>query len=135
VATRAVRWPRHDAIGRRVLGLENRLYGRFAALRSLYGLGLGAIPSAVGAIECGLARRSLPARVTPLLDGVDVLLHGHIHYGPGRGRVGRVATWRTGAWVSPGHLGSHDRMLRYRAARFERLAWDGRRWRPCSTGR
>ena len=124
-------WGRYDRAGRRLLGVENRLYGRSAALRSVYRFGPGWITSAVGAVECALGRRGLPGRVAPLLADVDVLLHGHIHYGPGRGRIGGVATWRTGAWVSPGHLRSVDRMLRYRGGRFERIAWDGRRFRPC----
>ena len=66
---------------------------------------------------------------------LDVLLHGHIHYGPGHGQIGRVATWRTGSFVSPGHLGSSDRMLRYRDGRFERIGWDGARWTAFGDGR
>jgi UDP-2,3-diacylglucosamine pyrophosphatase LpxH len=135
VAADMVRWGRYDRAGRRLLGLENRVYGRSAALRSVYRFGPGWITSAVGAIECTLARRGLPGSVAPLVADVDVLLHGHIHYGPGSGRIGRVATWRTGAWVSPGHLGSADRMLRYRAGRFERIAWDRGRWHARDDGR
>jgi UDP-2,3-diacylglucosamine pyrophosphatase LpxH len=135
VAPDVVLWDRYDRAGRTLLGLENRLYGRSAVLRSLYRFGPGWITSAVGAVECTLARRGLPARVAPLIADVDVLLHGHIHYGPGCGRMGRVATWRTGAWVSPGHLRSVDRMLRYRAGRFERIAWDRGRWRRSDDGR
>lgn len=134
LAPDTVTWGRYDRAGRKLLKLENRLYGRFAGLRSLYRLGPGWITSAVGAMECRLVRRGLPARVAPLLADVDVLLHGHIHYGPARGRIGGVATWRTGAWVSPGHLRSADRMLRYRAGRFERIAWDRDRWRSCADG-
>jgi UDP-2,3-diacylglucosamine pyrophosphatase LpxH len=130
-----VTWGTYDRAGRRLLALENRAYGRWAPLRSLYRYGPGWIPSAVGAIECRLARRGLPHRVAPLLGGADVLLHGHIHYGPGRGRIDRVATWRTGSFVSPGHLRSADRMLRYHAGRFERIAWDRGRWRPADDGR
>jgi hypothetical protein len=59
----------------------------------------------------------------------------HIHYGPGRGRAGRISTWRTGSWVSAGHLGTADRMLRYRDGRFERIGWFGRRWRAIDDGR
>jgi UDP-2,3-diacylglucosamine pyrophosphatase LpxH len=135
VAPDAVTWARYDQAGRRLLTLENRIYGRSATLRSLYRFGPGWVTSSVGAVECTLARRGLPARVTALLAEVDVLLHGHIHYGPGSGRIGRVPTWRTGAWVSPGHLRSVDRMLRYRAGRFERIAWGGGRWRGCDDGR
>ncbi len=130
-----VMWEVYDRAGRRLLALENWVYGRSAALRFLYRFGPGWIPSAVGAFECHLAGRALPGRVAPLLEDVDVLLHGHIHYGPGHGRIGRVATWRTGAWVSAGHLRSVDRMLRYRRGRFERIAWGHGRWRPCDDGR
>jgi len=131
----ALAWGAYDQLGRRVLALENFAYGRLAALHDLYRYGPGWLVSAIGALECAVARRELPARAAPLLDGVDVLLHGHIHYGPGQGRIGRVETWRTGSWVSPGHLGTSDRMLRYRDGRFERIGWTGTRWEPFSDGR
>ena len=131
----AIVWETYERVGRSVLAVENLLYGRIAALRPLYRFGPGWLVSSIGATECRLARRGLPARVAPLLEGVDALLHGHIHYGPGSGRIGKVATWRTGSWVSPGHLGSADRMLRYRAGRFERIGWSGGRWLACDDGR
>ena len=124
----------YDRIGRRLLAAENRAYGRARPLRALYRLGPGWLVSAIGAAECALARRRLPARVSELRD-VDVVLHGHIHYGPGRGRVGRVATWRTGSWVSAGHLGTADRMLRLQKGRFERIGWTAGGWRAFDDGR
>ena len=128
-------WAAYDRLGSVVLGIENFLYGRIPALRALYRAGPGWVVSAVGALECLLARRELPARVASLVADVDVLLHGHIHYGPGQGRIGDVATWRTGSFVSPGHLRTADRMLRYRAGRFERIGWSGGGWRAFSDGR
>lgn len=125
----------YERAGRPLLALENRAYGRIAALRSLYRYGPGWMTAAVGVIECSIWRRYLPRRLAPLLDGVDVLLHGHFHSGPARARIGSVATWRTGAFVSPGHLGSADRMLRYRDGRFERIGWSGGRWRATDDGR
>jgi UDP-2,3-diacylglucosamine pyrophosphatase LpxH len=128
-------WAAYDRLGRSALGLENFVYGRVPALHSLYRFGPGWLISAVGAVECFLARRELPARALSLVGDVDVLLHGHIHYGPGQGRIGNVATFRTGSFVSPGHLRSADRMLRYRAGRFERIGWSGGSWRAFSDGR
>jgi hypothetical protein len=125
----------YDRIGAPILALENSTYGRVEALHGLYRFGPGWLSAAIGWIECSVARRALPARVAPLIGGIDVLLHGHIHYGPGRGRIGDVATWRTGSWVSPGHLGSADRMLRYRGGRFERIGWSDRGWRAFEDGR
>jgi len=130
-----VAWARYDRVGSAVLPLENLVYGRLEPLQSLYRFGPGWLVAAIGSIECRVARRTLPARVAPLLAGVDALLHGHIHYGPGRGRIGDVATWRTGSWVSPGHLGSFDRMLRYRSGRFERIGWTNGAWRAFDDGR
>jgi hypothetical protein len=118
-----------------MLGAENFVYGRVPALRSLYRFGPGWLGAAVAAVECSVARRQLPARVASLVEGVDVLLHGHIHYGPGHGRIGDVATWRTGSFVSPGHLRTADRMLLYRDGRFERIGWSGGSWRAFSDGR
>jgi UDP-2,3-diacylglucosamine pyrophosphatase LpxH len=125
----------YDRIGGVFLPLENFAYGRIAALQPLYRFGPGWPVAAIGALECSIARRALPARLAPLIEGVDVLLHGHIHYGPGRGRIGDVDTWRTGAWVSPGHLGTTDRMLRYRGGRFERIGWADGAWRAFDDGR
>jgi UDP-2,3-diacylglucosamine pyrophosphatase LpxH len=128
-------WSAYDRVGRSVLGIENLAYDRIPALHAAYRAGPGWFVSAVGALECFLARRGLPARVASLVDDVDVLLHGHIHYGPGEGRIGSVATFRTGSFVSPGHLRTADRMLRYRDGRFERIGWSGGSWRAFSDGR
>lgn len=133
--TAAVLWRRYDAAGRRLLAVENALYGRFPVLRQLYRAGPGWVVSLVGAVECALARRALAGHGRSFGAAFDVLVHGHVHYGPGRGRIGRVATWRTGSWVSPGHLRSADRMLRYRARRFERIALRGDRWVVTDDGR
>lgn len=128
-------WERYERMGRRLLSLENYVYGRSATLRSLYRFGPGWFVSAVGALECFLGRKAIPKRIGPLLDRIDVLVHGHIHYGPGRGRMDNVPTWRSGSWVSPGHLRTVDRMLRYRNGRFERIGWSGGRWRAFDDGR
>jgi UDP-2,3-diacylglucosamine pyrophosphatase LpxH len=130
-----VPWAHYDRMGSAILALENSVYGRVEALQGLYCFGPGWPVAAIGALECFLARRALPARLVPLIRGIDMLLHGHIHYGPGRGRIGDVATWRTGSWVSPGHLGSVDRMLRYRGGRFERIGWAPGGWRAFDDGR
>lgn len=135
LGTAATLWHRYDAAGRRLLALENALYGRFPSLRRLYRAGPGWIVSLIAAVECALARRALANRGRRLATAFDVLVHGHVHYGPGRGRIGRTTTWRTGSWVSPGHLRSADRMLRYRGGRFERIALAGERWRPADDGR
>jgi UDP-2,3-diacylglucosamine pyrophosphatase LpxH len=125
----------YERAGRPILAFENRAYGRHAWLQSSYRFGPRYLVSAIGSLECSLWRRRLPAWLTPLLGDVDVLAHGHIHYGPGQGRIGAVTTWRTGAWVSPGHRGSVDRMLRYRGGRFERIGWSGGRWQASDDGR
>jgi UDP-2,3-diacylglucosamine pyrophosphatase LpxH len=135
VSPSEVLWETYHRLGRGILALDNRIQGRVAPLRALYRLGPGWLVSMVGAVECFLGRRQLPARLAPLLGGVDALVHGHIHYGPGRGRIGDVPTWRSGSWVSPGHFGTADRMLRYRRGRFERIGWSGGRWRAYDDGR
>jgi UDP-2,3-diacylglucosamine pyrophosphatase LpxH len=126
---------RYHRLGRRVLAMENRLYARMPGLRRLYRLGPGWMVSAVSWAECANDRRRLPRQLHALERDVDVVLHGHIHYGPARGTVGSVTTWRTGSWVSPGHFGTVDRMLRYRNRRFERIGWTGGRWRAFDDGR
>jgi UDP-2,3-diacylglucosamine pyrophosphatase LpxH len=124
----------YERFGRHVIALENRLHDA-ALMRLSYRLGPGWLVGLWGLSEDRAWRPRLPGRVAPLLEGIDVLVHGHFHYGPGHGRIGAIPTWRSGAWVSCGHLGSVDRILRYRDGRFERLELRGDRWRPSQDGR
>jgi len=73
--------------------------------------------------------------VTPLLEDVDVVLHGHIHFGRGRGGIAGRPSWRTGSWVSAAQPGAADRMLRYRTGRFERITWSSGGWRAAPDDR
>jgi len=125
----------YENVGRHLLRFENQLYAHAAPMRGVYRFGPGWLVGAVGLAEDILWTRDFPARVTPLLPGVDVLVHGHFHFGAARRTIAGVATWRTGAWVSHGHLGSVDRMLRYRDGRFERIGLEGGRIRAFDDGR
>lgn len=125
----------YERAGRRVLALENRAYGWVAGLRSIYRFGPGWLATAIGSAECRLERLRLPSRIGALLDGADVIVHGHIHFGPGCTRVGGTPFWRSAGWVSAGQPGAADRMLRYRSGRFERIAWSRGMWRALDDGR
>lgn len=125
----------YERSGRRILARENRAYARVPLLHSLYALGPSLLVSAVAAAECFVARRTLPSRVTPLLQDIDVVVHGHIHFGPGRGAIAGRPSWRTGSWVSAAQPGAADRMLRYRAGRFERITWSRDAWRAATDDR
>jgi hypothetical protein len=69
------------------------------------------------------------------LRGIDTLVHGHFHFGPGCSMVAGRPAWRTGAWVARGHLGTVDRMLRYRAGTWERIGIERGRVRVFADGR
>lgn len=125
----------YESVGRHLLHLENRLYAHLAPMRAVYRLGPGWFVGAVGLTEDILWTRDFPARVTPLLPEVDVLVHGHFHFGRAHRTIAGKPVWRSGAWVSHGHLGSVDRMLRYRDGRFERIGLDARGFRANSDGR
>ncbi len=125
----------YEDMGRHLLKFENDLYAKLAPMRKSYRFGPGWLVGAVGLFEDILWTRDFPKRVEPLLSGVDFLVHGHFHFGPGRRQIGEVETWRTGAWVSHGHLGSVDRMLRYRDGRFERIGVEKGRIRAFDDGR
>lgn len=125
----------YEGWGRHLIGLENKLYAHVDPLRALYGLGPGWLVGAIGRTEDFLWIRDFPARVTPLLPGVDVLIHGHFHYGAARREILGRPTWRTGAWVSGGHLGSVNRMLRYREGKLERIELRAGRFRTCEDNR
>jgi len=125
----------YERAGGRLLAVENRVYGRVAALRSLYRFGPGWLASAIGSAECRLDRHRLPNRLASLLDDTDIVVHGHIHFGPGRTEAQGRPCWRSGGWVSAGQPGAADRMLRYRRGRFERIGWSGRSWRAFDDGR
>jgi UDP-2,3-diacylglucosamine pyrophosphatase LpxH len=134
-ASQTFRPAAYERAGRRLLSLENRVYDRIASLRRLYRFGPAWLTSAIGSTECRIERGRLPGQLAPLLDGVDVLVHGHIHFGPGTTRIRGRSCWRSGAWVSAGQPRAADRMLRYRRRRFERIGWDGRAWRAFDDGR
>jgi UDP-2,3-diacylglucosamine pyrophosphatase LpxH len=125
----------YEDVGRHILRLENHLYARLAALRASYWLGPGWFAGAVGLAEDVLWTRDFPARMAPLLPDVDVVVHGHAHFGQAHWTVGGKPAWRSGAWVSHGHLGSVDRMLRYRDGKFERIGLEGQRFRAYDDGR
>ncbi len=124
----------YEGYGRHLLAIENRL-NTLPLMRRLYPLGPGWFVGGVGLLEDRLWRPRFPAQSAPMLEAVDVLVHGHFHFGPGQGRIGAIPTFKSGSWVSTGHLGSVDRMLRYRMGRFERLELRGQRWSASRDGR
>jgi UDP-2,3-diacylglucosamine pyrophosphatase LpxH len=126
---------RYERWGRHALAFENRTLARVAALRGGYRCGHGWIAGAWGLTEDRLWRPKFPQRVSPLLADIDALVHGHFHFGPGRTTIAGRPAWRSGAWVADGHLGTVDRVLRYRDGRWDRLALDRGRWRATDDGR
>lgn len=124
----------YEAWGKHLIRAENWLYAKSAAMRAAYGLGPGWLVGAVGLTEDILWTRAFPERVKGLLPEADVLVHGHFHFGRAHRRIGGKPVWRTGAWVSGGHLGSVDRMLRYRDGMFERIGLASGRFRAIDDG-
>lgn len=125
----------YGAWGSPVIRAENYLLARAPRLRRWYGAGHGWLVGAWGCMEDFFWRRRFPERVRPLLAGCDVLVHGHFHFGPGQGKLEGVPYYRSGAWVSRGHLGSVDRMLRYDRGRFTRIGLTSRGFAPFYDGR
>ncbi len=125
----------YERWGRHALAIENRLLASSRRLRAAYPYSLGWVVGAWGYVEDRLWRPKFPAQVTPLLDGIDVLVHGHFHFGPARTTIAGRPAWKSGAWVAAGHLGTVDRMLRYRAGRWERIGRKGDRWQAIDDGR
>lgn len=125
----------YEGLGKHLIWLENKMYAEIRAMRRAYSFGPGWLVGAIGKTEDVLWTRDFPRRVARLLGEADVLLHGHFHFGKGRWAIHGKPVWRTGAWVSRGHLGSVDRMLRYRDGRFERIGLDGERFRAIDDGR
>lgn len=125
----------YEGAGRHLLRLENHLYARLSPARAAYGYGPGWVVGAVGWMEDVVWTRDFPARVTPLLPEADVLVHGHFHFGRAHRTIAGRPVWRSGAWVSRGHLGSVDRMLRYTHGRFERIELAERGFRAAGDGR
>lgn len=125
----------YERWGRYALIAENWVYAHVAAARAAYPYGPGWLVGAWGLTEDRLWRPRFPARVAPLLDGVDTLVHGHFHFGPARTTIAGVPAWRSAAWVAEGHRGTVNRMLRYRDGRWERIGLDAGRWRAIDDGR
>jgi UDP-2,3-diacylglucosamine pyrophosphatase LpxH len=126
----------YERWGRHALAVENRLYRR-PALRRIYPFGPGWFVGAWGLCEDRLWRPKFPARVGPVIERerADVLVHGHFHFGPGCSTIANRPAWRSGAWVAHGHLGTVDRMLRYRAGNWERIGIESGRVRVFDDGR
>lgn len=125
----------YEAVGRHLIRAENHLYAHVTPARAAYRYGPGWFVGAVGFTEDVLWTRDFPGRVAPLLPGADVLVHGHFHFGRAHRRIAGKPVWRSGAWVSHGHLGSVNRMLRYRDGRFERIGLEGKGFRAFDDGR
>lgn len=126
----------YDDFGRRFLTVENRLLAQNRILRRTYPWVYGWITGAWGLTEDTLWKRQFPGRVRPLLNDCDALVYGHFHFGPGHGVVDTIPIHRSGAWVSRGHQGTVNRMLRYTHGRFERIALsDNGRFVPTDDGR
>jgi UDP-2,3-diacylglucosamine pyrophosphatase LpxH len=125
----------YEHYGRHVIAAENVMYARVPLMRRYYGLGPGWFVGAWGLAEDRLWRPKFPARVEPLLAGIDVVVHGHFHFGPGRSSIAGRPAWRTGAWVARGHLGTVNRMLRYRDGTWQRIGLSRGRWTTSDDGR
>jgi len=125
----------YENVGRHLIRLENWLYAHVAPMRAVYKLGPGWFVGGVALTEDILWIRDFPERVTPLLPEVDTLVHGHFHFGAAHRVIAGKPVWRSGAWVSDGHLGSVDRMLRYKDGVFTRIGLDSRGFRDFDDGR
>ncbi|HZF52886.1 MAG TPA: metallophosphoesterase [Polyangiaceae bacterium] len=124
----------YEEYGRHIIRAENFLYAHSAPVRAIYQLGFGHVVGAIGLTEDIFWTRAFPGRVTRLMPEADVLVHGHFHFGRAHRVIATKAVWRSGSWVSQGHVGSVDRMLRYRDGQFERIGLEGRRFRAIKDG-
>jgi UDP-2,3-diacylglucosamine pyrophosphatase LpxH len=124
----------YEEWGRHLIRAENFIYAHIAPVRAIYHLGFGHVVGAIGLTEDILWTRDFPARVTPLIPEADVLVHGHFHFGRAHRTIAGKAVWRSGSWVSQGHVGSVDRMLRYRDGQFERIGFERHRFRALKDG-
>jgi UDP-2,3-diacylglucosamine pyrophosphatase LpxH len=121
----------YDNIGSALLSADNYAYTRIPLLRPFL--------SCVGARFHGLVaccedlvwhdriRRHL-ARFRP---DADVIVHGHMHFGPFHYTVNGRPVYRSGSWVSDGQTGVPTGLLRYVMGKFERLDLVGDEWVPC----
>lgn len=125
----------YERFGRRFLRIENHVYNRARVVAWLYPASLGWIVGGYGKVEDIVGRRGFFRAVDRWSSEFDVLVHGHFHFGPGHTTHGSMAMFRSGAWVSRGHRGSADRMLRYRDGRFERITLRNGTWHAPDDGR
>lgn len=125
----------YERFGKYFLRFENWSYARLRPLAWAYPASIGWLVGAVGHTEDRLWRPAFEQALETAAPNIDVLVHGHFHFGPGQRRVGRIDLFKSGAWVSPGHRGSVDRILRYVDGRFERITLDGDRWVVPGDGR
>jgi UDP-2,3-diacylglucosamine pyrophosphatase LpxH len=124
----------YEHYGRNFLRAENWSYAKARMLAAIYPHTIGWLVGAVGWLEDRFWRPRFYERIRKMA-GPEVLVHGHFHFGPGRLALGSLTLHKSGSWVSRGHRGTVDRMLRYREGQFERIALEGTRWVVPGDGR
>ena len=74
------------------------------------------------------------ARIDPADNAMATAAHTYVSAARSLG-IDKAEAMRYGAWVATGHLGTVNRMLRYRDGAWQRIGLTGGRWRAIDDGR
>lgn len=120
---------RYDTTGTAFLALDNYIFAKIPLLRPLMRLLFRRIYGLIARVEDRMNRQGMTERCSDLASEVDILIHGHMHFGPSSYSVDGTPVYRSGSWVSPGQAGTANTMLRYNSGTFEHIALVDGEWR------
>jgi len=110
------------------LALDNFIFAKVALIRPMMRVILRRLYGFIAWIEDRLCRKGIMEHCRSLAHDADVLVHGHMHFGPCSYHAGDIPVYRSGSWVSPGQAGTANTLLRYNMGTFEHLELVGNDW-------
>jgi hypothetical protein len=118
----------YDAIGTLIHSTDNFLFARYPLLRPLMRAVSGGFQLLFAYMEDLVWLANIRKVLKRKFPDADVLVHGHMHFGPYHYRVNGKPVYRSGSWVSGGCPGVSTGLLRYVKGRFDRLDLVGEEW-------
>ncbi|MCP4132183.1 MAG: hypothetical protein GY754_14525 [bacterium] len=121
----------YDRYGSKLLKLDNLVLSKLPFLKKALPFLVGWIYGIIGFIEDKLWQKGLRKRLHELSRDVEVLVHGHIHFGARKYTINNKPVYRSGSWVSGGQVGTTNSLLRYTKGKFERIKITATGWKTC----
>ncbi len=121
----------YDGIGSLIHSTDNFLFARFPFVRPLMRVVSFGFNRLFTYVEDLIWLATIKKVLCRKFPDADVLVHGHMHFGPFHYCVNGKQVYRSGSWVSGGCPGVSTGLLRYIKGTFERLDLVGEEWVSC----